>query len=287
MTRRKISGIPMMLATFAVALLPFGARRVRAQDTTQAADSTIHLVHFRLVGVFDAETGEPIEGADVKDAMTGLMTRTTKSGAAALYYAQAGHTLVTVRKLGYSPVVMGIGTGPADSTPVTVTLLHMGHVLPAVVVVGNRAVRLGKADTIPELIANGFYLRRLQSPAPYSAFITGDKIQGTLLVSNARYFGRAICESNLYIDGMQVRVPPRTGRFLKEGIDALVNPFDVAGIETYQFGEAPVSTSGTTVGEAQLNPQVNNMSMSSGNGSLNVSGTLAAGGCVTYVWLKH
>ncbi|MDE3174452.1 MAG: hypothetical protein KGN74_15385 [Gemmatimonadota bacterium] len=286
MARRTITGTTSWFATVA-ALLAFGAWPARAQNASPPPDSTAGAVHFRLVGVFDEETGEPIEGADVKDVISGLVTRTTPSGAAALFYTTSNHTLVTIRKIGYRPVVMGIGTGPADSTPVTVTLLHMGHVLPAVVVVGDRAVKLGKADTIPELLRNGFYLRRLQAAAPRSAFITGDKIQGVLLVSDARYFGRGICESNLYIDGMQVTMPPRTGKFLKEGIDAMLNPFDIAGIETYQFGEAPPVSTGTTTGEAQLNPQVNNMAVTGGNGSLNAAGTLAAGGCVSYVWLKH
>ncbi len=106
--------------------------------------------------------------------------------AAPPYYGNSNHSLVTIREIGYCPLVMGIGTGLADTTPVTVTLIHMGHVLPAVIVVGDRAVRLGPADALPGLLANGFCQRRYRAPRP--------------------------------------------GRFLREGIDAMLNLFDVAGI---------------------------------------------------------
>ncbi len=142
---------------------------------------------------------------------------------------------------------------------------------------------LSKNDTISTLLRNGFYERREISAAPRSAFITGDKLQGTMLATDARYFGRGICESNVYIDGMPFVVPRRTGRFLKEGLDAIIDPFDIAGIETYTTGELPTGAAHTTEGAGALDINASG----SANAVANASGTLAGAGCVTMIWLRH
>lgn len=251
------------------------------------ADSTRPRVRIRLMGVYDGETGDVIEGADVTDMLTGITARTTKTGTVALFFADTSGTLLSIKKIGYQPASLMVATGLGDTVPITTTIMRAGHVLPTVITVGNRSVKLGPHDTSSVLLKNGFYERRETSSAPRSAFISGDKLRGTSVVSNARFYGRAICESNLFIDGMKISVPRRTGRFMKEGVDALVNTEDIAGIETYTTAEMPSSTTHTTDGAAALDPTSGDASGAAGNVTTNAFGTLAGHGCVTLIWLTR
>lgn len=289
---RRLRPHPAVLsALLAVAAgVTFAPRASRAQvnaSAKTAADTTTRRVRIRILGVFDDETGEPIEGADVSDLVSGLTVRTTKTGTVPLYLGDTTTTLIRIKKLGYQQSLFTLRISPTDTIPVTTTLLRMGHMLSPVIVTATGSMKLPKDDTIPELLRNGFYVREETSAAPRSAFVTGDKIRGTLLVSDARYFGRGICESNVYVDGMPFPVPKRTGRFLNEGIDQLISPYDVAGIETYEFGESPSGAAHTTAGPATLDPGNGDMSMAAGNGTLNAAGTLAGSGCVTLIWLRR
>ncbi|HVX40682.1 MAG TPA: hypothetical protein VHB25_14025 [Gemmatimonadaceae bacterium] len=276
-----------LLAAAVLGLAVVPGRPARAQVDSSArrsaASSTHARVHLRVLGVYDEETGNPIEGADVTDALTGLTSRTTKTGTVALFFADTSWTMVRLKKVGYQPNAFVISTALTDTTPVTATMIRAGHVLAKVVTIGNRAVKLGPADTMPELLRNGFYERRLEGGAPGSAFIDGSKLQGTALVSNARFFGRGICTSNLYIDGAPIRVPPNTGRFLKEGVDALVNSSDVAGIETYEMGDAPIDGAHTVPGAGTLDAAATALENELSSASTSLSGH----GCVTLIWLKH
>jgi len=158
------------------------------------------------------------------------------------------------------------------------------HMLALVISVGNRTVRLGPNDTSSILMKNGFYERRETSAAPRSAFITGDKLRGSSVASNARFFGRPICEGNVFIDGIKVATPRRTGRFLKEGVDALVNTEDIVGIETYTTADMPSSTTHTMDGALALDA---GGAGGAGNLTTNAFGTLAGNGCVTMIWLNR
>lgn len=271
-------------------LLAFAAS-ARAQDTgarpagSSAAktDSTGTVrAHLRVVGVFDEESGDPLEGVDVTDFFTGITARTTKTGTMALILGDTTGTLVRLKKVGYQPITMPVGTALRDSTPLTVLMLRAGHRLPAVITIGERTIELGKGDTVSALLRNGFYERREIGGAPRAAFIAGDRMRGTSLLTNARFFGRPICESNLYIDGVKVTAPRRTGgHFLKEGVDGLVDPLDVAGIETYRSGELPVGTAHTMEGPGTFDPAA-----AAANAVANASGTMAGTGCVTFIWLR-
>ena len=239
-------------------------------------------VRLRVIGVFDEESGEPLEGVDVTDFFTGISSRTTKTGTTALILNGASGTLIRLKKVGYQPITLPVRNAPQDTTPITTMLIRAGHVLPAVITVGDRTIVLGKSDTVSALLRNGFYERRETGGAPRSAFISGDKLQGTSLLTNARYFGRAICESNVYIDGIKVSSPQRVGgRFLKEGIDQLIDPSQVAGIETYTGAELPAGTTHTMQGPGTFDPAA-----AAANAVANVAGTLPGHSCVTFIWLR-
>lgn len=239
-------------------------------------------VRLRVIGVFDEETGEPLEGVDVTDFFSRITSRTTKTGTTALILSGTGSTLIRIRKVGYQPITLPVRNALQDTTPITTTLIRAGHVLPAVITVGDRTIVLGKADTVSSLLRNGFYERRETGGAPRSAFISGDKLQGTSLLTNARYFGRAICESNVYVDGIKVSSPQRSGgHFLKEGIDELIDPSQVAGIETYTGAELPAGAPHTMQGPGTFDPGA-----AAANAVATVAGTLPGNSCVTFIWLR-
>ena len=283
MSRRSPSRTIALTATMlAAGTLPFAPATLVGQvspaHATVGPDSAKSRVRLRVVGVFDEETGAPIEGADVTDLETGVTARTTKTGTMALLFVDTTGTLIKIKKVGYQQSVMAVATGGADTTPVTTMLLHAGHALTPVIVVGNRSVLLSPSDTVSTLLKNGFYERRLTSAAPSSAFITGDKIAASMVLSDARFFGRPICENNVYIDGLKFTPSKRTGHFLREGIDA-ISPQDIAGIETYSLGEMPINTAHTIDGPQTLSPEA--AAVASANASM------AGMGCVTMIWLKR
>ena len=253
---------------------------VLAQDTTKVISREPSgppvAPRVRVVGVFDAESGEPIEGADVRDATTGLTAQTTRTGTMGLVLLYTTGTVIGIRKVGYQPATMLIGTALADTTPITATLVRAGHVLAAVVVTASgEAIKLGKADTVHTLIDNGFYLRRLTTGAPLSAFVTADRLKTATSIADERFVsGRELCLGNLYVDGIQVHPPPSTGRFRKEGIDAMYDVDNIAGIEIYQHGELPVGATHTMGGA-----QAFDANSAIGNASDAV--------CATFIWLKR
>jgi hypothetical protein len=287
MTNRLGRALAAATATMAaLSVWPIAARAQAGTATAPAAkpDSMRPRVRVRLMGVYDGETGDVVEGADVTDMLTGITARTTKTGTVGLLFADTSGTLLSIKKVGYQATTLAVATGLTDTVPITATIMRAGHVLAPVITVGNRTVRLGPNDTSSVLMKNGFYERREVSGAPRSAFITGDKLRGSTVASNARYFGRAICEGNLFIDGMKMTVPRRTGRFMKEGVDALVNTDDIAGIETYTAAEMPANTSHMTDGPLALDP---GGAGAAGNATTNAFGTLAGNGCVTLIWTNR
>ena len=280
---RGLSYAGWLLATLALARGAFaqgGGAPVKS-ELSQADSAPAPQVRLRLIGVYDEETGEPLESVDVTDFFSGITSRTTKTGTTALILSGTSSTFIRIKKVGYQPITLPIRNRLADTTPITATLIRAGHVLPAVITVGDRTIVLGKADTISALLRSGFYERRETGGAPRSAFISGDKLNGTTLLTHARYFGRAICESNLYIDGVKVSSPQRSGRFLREGVDGLIDPTQVAGIETYTGAELPAGAPHTMQGPGTLDPAA-----AAANAVADVAGTLPGNSCVTFIWLR-
>jgi hypothetical protein len=87
----------------------------------------------RLLGVYDSQTAEPIEGAEVSDALNKNSALTTKTGTVSLVFLPEGGTLIRVRKLGYKPATLMVAISPADTVPLTVLLEVAPQELPAVV----------------------------------------------------------------------------------------------------------------------------------------------------------
>jgi len=108
---------------------------------------------YRLLGVYDQQSGQPVEGAEVLDVLGGNKSLTTKTGTVSLLFLPDGGTLVRVRKVGFAPQTFMVSISPADTAPVTVILAPVGQELPTVVVKDSSVKYLSPA-------LNGFEARR-------------------------------------------------------------------------------------------------------------------------------
>jgi hypothetical protein len=220
---------------WSVVMLACGARGLAAQVSSRP----------RLLGVFEEATGKPIEGAEIVDLKGGTTALTTETGTISLAYLPAGSTLLRVRKVGYTAQTLAVVVSPSDTAGVTVALAPVVATLPAVVTRGRQP-----ADTVRRLELSGFYERRQSGRAPASAFITVEQLEKwkpSLLGDLKHFTGRAPC-GDIYINGSRVAAGSMgRGNAYRSGIDALVTPPEIAGIEIYNRAEAPSQYGGTTV----------------------------------------
>jgi hypothetical protein len=102
-----------------------------ANDIDAQAPSSAY--RNRLLGVFDAQSGAPIEGAEVGDMLSKASALTTRTGTVALSFLPDGESLIRIRKLGYQSVTIPVAISPVDTTPLTLLLNVSAQVLPTVV----------------------------------------------------------------------------------------------------------------------------------------------------------
>jgi hypothetical protein len=77
---------------------------------------------FRVLGVFDAQTGEALPNVDVIETVSGLRARTTETGTVSLFFLPEGNSTVRIEKAGYEPMTLTVAISPGDTVPVTLTL---------------------------------------------------------------------------------------------------------------------------------------------------------------------
>jgi len=87
----------------------------------------------RVLGVFDSQSGEPIEGAEVVDVMSKTSAATTRTGTVDLIYLPDGGSLIRIQKLGYTPQTFVVPISPVDTVPLTILLVAATPTLPTVV----------------------------------------------------------------------------------------------------------------------------------------------------------
>ena len=104
-----------------------GALLVTAGATTASAQiaDTARVVPRRIIGVFDADAGTPLEGVQVIDAFSRAYTVTTETGTARLDFLtfRGAAAFVELRKLGYEP--RQIVVSRADTMPITETMQRL------------------------------------------------------------------------------------------------------------------------------------------------------------------
>ena len=76
----------------------------------------------RLVGVFDADSGEPLPGTVVRDSASGRMAATTATGTVNLGFVPRSSAVILFEHAGYDRLSMPVSLTPADTLPITVIL---------------------------------------------------------------------------------------------------------------------------------------------------------------------
>lgn len=131
----------------ALSLVVAWAAPIQAQTPPAAGGAPAkanYAYRYRLLGVYDAVSGEPVEGVEVADVLSGTKALTTKTGTVSLLFLPDGGSLVRLRKLGYEVQTMTVAISPADTAPITVVLVPATQ-LPTVVV----------TDSAPNYISPG------------------------------------------------------------------------------------------------------------------------------------
>lgn len=108
-----------------------GAGRAEAQADT-APLAKVPAYRRRLLGVYDATTGDAVQGVRVIDVLSGTSMVTSASGAAALIFLPEGVRIVRLQKLGYEVQTFPVSITPSDSSSLTMIMNRVTE-LPAVV----------------------------------------------------------------------------------------------------------------------------------------------------------
>ncbi|HYM22535.1 MAG TPA: hypothetical protein VEU08_04990, partial [Vicinamibacterales bacterium] len=139
---------------------------------TPAADTTAkpknYAYRYRLLGVYDAASGDPVEGAEVSDVLNGNKALTTKTGTVSLMFLPEGGTLVRIRKVGYELQTMTVAISPADTTPITVILSHTTATTLEPVVV---------RDSAPKYIGSGLRAFEERMKQGFGHFVTENQFR--------------------------------------------------------------------------------------------------------------
>jgi hypothetical protein len=119
----------------------FPALSIRAQAADSLVRVSVPRYRARLLGVYDAMSGEPVSGARVIEVTTGTFTETGSSGAVVLTFLPEGASLVRVQKIGYEPQTLVVEVSPAATNGLTIVLRRVQE-LPAVVTKDTNTVHL-------------------------------------------------------------------------------------------------------------------------------------------------
>jgi hypothetical protein len=106
-----------------------------------ATQGTVPSWRARLLGVYNANTGDPLEGAEVGDILAKVTALTTTTGTVSLVFLPEGGTLVRIRKVGFEPTTMMVAISPDDTVPLTVLLKPSAQTLPTVVTTDSARTR--------------------------------------------------------------------------------------------------------------------------------------------------
>lgn len=86
------------------------------------APTALALYRYRLLGVYDDSTGDPIADAEVLDVETGDHTQTPSSGIVSLVFLPDGGSPLRITKPGYEDLILAVQISPDNTTPLTLTM---------------------------------------------------------------------------------------------------------------------------------------------------------------------
>ena len=95
-----------------------------ASSAAVAASASPPAYRLRLLGVYDAETGDPIEGAWVIDMTTGTKARSTSTGTVSLAFLPEGGSPVRIVKEGYEDLTLAVEISPEHLAPMTLVMVR-------------------------------------------------------------------------------------------------------------------------------------------------------------------
>ncbi len=99
------------------------AKLATASSATSALDvGDLPRYRFRLLGVFDGETGNPLPDVDVIDSTTGNRAKTSPTGTVSLYFVPEGAATLRLRRDGYRDTTVALAISPADTMPLTLVM---------------------------------------------------------------------------------------------------------------------------------------------------------------------
>jgi len=81
----------------------------------------------RMLSAHDEQTGEPIEGLEVMDVMSGTTALTSRTGSVSLAFLPEGGSLVRLRKLGFASTTMTVPISRNDTATLTVLMQRTGR----------------------------------------------------------------------------------------------------------------------------------------------------------------
>ena len=116
-----------------LAVVPLCATAQSANARDAAAQTSSASYRGRLLGVFNAQTGDPIQGAEVLDVLNKTKALTTGTGTVTLSFLPDGGSMIRVQKIGFNPYANVISISASDTVPVTVMLTPIAQTLPTVV----------------------------------------------------------------------------------------------------------------------------------------------------------
>jgi hypothetical protein len=102
----------------ALAALPRPDSATARRDSVPALRS----YRYRVLGVYDQDTGDVIEGARVVDINTGTYANTSPTGTVSLIFLPEGSSLLRITKTGYEDLDLPVDIGPTATTPLTLLL---------------------------------------------------------------------------------------------------------------------------------------------------------------------
>jgi hypothetical protein len=205
----------------------------------------------RLIGVYDATTGEPLVGAEVRDSASGSSIRTSSTGSGLLNFIEfiGPFAWIETKKVGYQPLRLRLNA--RDTAAVTI-LMERAVELPAVV-----ATAPYRLDTDPGN-RDGFERRcavhnvscvrsNVLSDHPARALSEIYGLSGADVMRTCAPRGTAKrcsvtvnqCSPKIFVDGFPAPPPPR-GVGVVDDLDSRISPDDVAGVEVYPPGMAPL-----------------------------------------------
>jgi hypothetical protein len=144
----------------------------------------------RILGVFESQSGQPLEGVEVVDVFQHITAVTTRTGTVSLAFLPEGGSMLRIQKIGFRPVTQFVLISPADTVAITVLMEATVQALPAVVT----------KDSAPVFLSPGLRAFEERRRTGFGRFITEAdlrKSDNRSLTNAVRQSGAAVsCSRN-------------------------------------------------------------------------------------------